>query len=191
MEYGKAHPGDLRYSSGSRNNLPHMVIAKVLQSYGVVAQNIPYKTDADARKDLQSGVLDFVFVNVGAYLQDKEGFDILLVLSELPGAKASFDGAPSLVDLDIDVGLSGLAPMGWTWWLVHKDTPDEQTRILRDAMKSVMQREDVRQKIEQVGFVPLDWDHDDYDEVVGSVARQFSEMGDALKWEEEQLLKLK
>lgn len=81
--------------------------------------------------------------------------------------------------------------MGWTWWLVHKDTPDEQTRILRDAMKSVMQREDVRQKIEQVGFVPLDWDHDDYDEVVGSVARQFSEMGDALKWEEEQLLKLK
>lgn len=190
MAYGKANPGKLRYSSGSRNNLPHMVIAKVLQSYGVVAQNIPYKTDGDSRKDLKSGVLDFSFINVGAYLQDKEGFDILLVLSELPGAKASYDGAPSITDLDIDLGLSGLAPMGWTWWLVHKDTPDDVTDVLREGMKSAMARDDVRDKIAQVGFVPLEWDHDQYDEVVGPVSDQLSAMGNALKWEEEELKKL-
>jgi tripartite-type tricarboxylate transporter receptor subunit TctC len=190
MAYGKANPGKLRYSSGSRNNLPHMVIAKVLQSYGVVAQNIPYKTDGDSRKDLKSGVLDFTFINVGAYLQDKEGFDILLVLSELPGAKASYDGAPSITDLDIDLGLSGLAPMGWTWWLVHKDTPDDVTDVLREGMKNAMARDDVREKIAQVGFVPLEWDHDQYDEVVGPVSDQLSAMGNALKWEEEELKKL-
>lgn len=190
MEYGKAHPGELRYSSGSRNNLPHMVIAKVLQSYGVVAQNIPYKTDGDARKDLQAGVLDFAFINVGAYLQDPEGFTIQLVLSELPGAKASFGGAPSIVDLDIDLGLSGLAPMGWTWWLVRKETPDDVTDILRAAMTKAMQRDDVRAQIEKVGFVPLDWDHSDYDEVVGPVAGQLSAMSNAIAWEEEQLKKL-
>ena len=72
MAYGKAHPGELRYSSGSRNNLPHMVIAKVLQSYGVVAQNIPYKTDGDARKDLKAGVLDFSFIN-GRRLSRRQG----------------------------------------------------------------------------------------------------------------------
>jgi tripartite-type tricarboxylate transporter receptor subunit TctC len=190
MEYGKANPGKLRYSSGSRNNLPHMVIAKVLQSHSVVAQNIPYKTDGDARKDLKSGVLDFAFINVGAYLQDKKGFDILLVLSELPGAKASYDGAPSISDLDIDLGLSGLAPMGWTWWLVHKDTPDDVADTLRAAMKAALQREDVRKQIERVGFVPLDWDHSDYDQVVGYVADQLSAMGNALAWEEEELKKL-
>lgn len=191
MEWGKANPGKLRYSSGSRNNLPHMVIAKVLQSYGVVAQNIPYKTDGDARKDLKSGVLDFAFVNVGAYLQDKEGFDILLVLSELPGAKASYDGAPSITDLDIDLGLSGLAPMGWTWWLVHPETPDAETEALRSAMAAAMKREDVREAITRVGFVPLDWDHDQYEEVVGPVADQLGAMGNALKWEEEELAKVR
>lgn len=190
MEYGKANPGKLRYSSGSRNNLPHMVIAKVLQSYGVVAQNIPYKTDGDARKDLQSGVLDFSFINVGAYMQDKEGFDILLVLSELPGAKASYDGAPSIVDLSIDLGLSGLAPMGWTWWLVHPDTPDEETNVLREAMAAAMKRDDVREAISRVGFVPLDWDWDQYEEIVGPVAGQLGAMGNALAWEEEELKKL-
>lgn len=191
MAYGKANPGKLRYTSGSRNNLPHMVIAKVLQSYGVVAQNIPYKTDGDGRKDLKSGVLDFSFINVGAYLQDKEGFDILLVLSELPGAKKSYDGATSIVDLDIDLGLSGLAPMGWTWWLVHKDTPEDETNVLREAMKSAMARDDVRSQIQKVGFVPLEWDHDDYDGVVGPVADQLGAMGNALKWEEAEMNKLR
>lgn len=191
MAYGKENPGKLRYSSGSRNNLPHMVIAKVLQSYGVVAQNIPYKTDGDARKDLKAGVLDFSFINVGAYLQDKEGFEILLVLSELPGAKASYDGAPSISDMGIDLGLSGLAPMGWTWWLVHKDTPDEVADVLRAAMKKAMTRDDVREQISRVGFVPLEWDHTEYESVVGPVAGQLSEMGNALKWEEEELKKLR
>jgi len=190
MAYGKANPGDLRYSSGSRNNLPHMVIAKVLQSYGVVAQNIPYSQDGNAIKDLKSGVLDFSFVNVGNYIQDKEAFNIMLVLSELPGAKASYDGATSITDLSIDLGLSGLAPMGWTWWIVNKDTPDDVTNKLRAAMQSAMKRPDVISAIEKVGFVPLEWDHSKYDEVVGPVADQLGAMGNALKWEEEELGKL-
>lgn len=191
MAYGKANPGKLRYSSGSRNNLPHMVIAKVLQSHGVVAQNIPYKTDGDARKDLQAGVLDFAFVNIGGYLSDKDGFKILLVLSELPGAKASYDGAPSITDLDVDLGLTGLAPMGWNWWLVHKDTPDDVTNVLREAMNKAMAREDVKKQIAAVGFVPLEWTDKDYDRIVGPVSGQLGAMGNALKWEETELKKLR
>lgn len=190
MAYGQAHPGELRYSSGSRNNLPHMVIAKVLQSYGVVAQNIPYTQDGNAVKDLKSGVLDFSFINVGNYIQDKSAFNILLVLSELPGAKASYDGATSIADLNIDLGLSGLAPMGWTWWIVNMETPDDVVDKLRTAMAAAMQRPDVREAIERVGFVPLDWDHTDYDAVVGPVSEQLAAMGNALKWEEEELRKL-
>ncbi len=190
MVYGKANPGHLRYSSGSRNNLPHMVIAKVLQSYGVVAQNVPYTQDGNAVKDLKSGVLDFAFVNVGNYIQDKPAFNIMLVLSELPGAKASYDGAPSITDLSIDLGLSGLAPMGWTWWIVNPDTPKTEVARLRKAMTAAMKRPDVRKAIEAVGFVPLDWDHSKYDEIVGPVSNQLRSMGNAIKWEEGELKKL-
>lgn len=190
MAYGQANPGKLRYSSGSRNTLPHMVIAKVLQSYGVVAQNIPYKTDGDARKDLKAGVLDFAFINIGAYLPDKDGFDILLVLSELPGAKASYDGATSITDLGIDLGLSGLAPMGWTWWLVHPDTPPAELEILRKAMGAAMEREDVKAQLDKIGFVPLGYGPEDYEAIVGPVAGQLEAMGNALAWEEEELKKL-
>ncbi len=191
VQFGQANPGKLRYSSGSRNNLPHMVIAKVLQSHNVVAQNIPYKTDGDARKDLKSGVLDFAFINIGAYLQDKEGYEVVLVLSELEGAKRSYDGAPSVADLGIDTGLSGLAPMGWTWWLVHKDTPEDKANTLRMAMKRALNRKDVIEQIERVGFVILGYDHTQYDSIVGPVSGQLGAMGNALKWEEDELKKLK
>ena len=120
----------------------------------------------------------------------KEAYNIMLVLSELPGAKASYDGAPSIVDLNVDLGLSGLAPMGWTWWLVHKDTPDDVTNVLRSAMSKAMAREDVRASIEKVGFVPLDWDHTQYEAVVGPVSEQLQAMGNALAWEEAELKKL-
>jgi len=190
MEWGRENPGQLRYSSGSRNNLPHMVIAKVLQSYDVVAQNIPYPSDPDAHKDLYAGVLDFAFHGPADYRQNKDQGRVLLVLSELADAKATYDGAPTIAELDIDLGLSGLAPMGWTWWLVHPDTSPERVEILADAMGRALQRPEVQEGIANMGFNILDYGPERYEEVVGPVADQLQAMENALAWEEAELSKL-
>ncbi len=190
MEYCAANRGELRYSSGSRNNLPHMVISKVLQAHDCVAQNVPYTQDGNAAKDLKSGVLDFSFVNVGNYKADPSAFNIMLVLSELEDSKAAFDGAPGLDDIEFDTGLSKLGPMGWTWWIVHSETPTDVVDKLREAMAAAMARDDVKAAIRQVGFVPLPYDYTMYDEVVGGVKDQLGAMGSALEWEEEELKKL-
>lgn len=190
MAWGKEHPGELRYSVGARNTLPHMVLAKVLQEYDVVARNIPYAGDAEARKDLLSGILDFAFVNVGAFRQAPDSYKILLVLSELENSKKAYGGAPNIEDLDIDLGgLSGLGPMGWSWWVVNKDTPQDKVDVLRKAMNVAMNDPKVRATMENLGVVPLDWDYDQYDEIVGPVFEQLKAMGNALKWEEEQMKK--
>jgi len=166
-------------------------MAKALQAYGVVAQVVPYKTDGEARKDLQAGVIDFVFVNPGAYIADKDGFEIGLVLSELPAVKKLFDGAQNVTDVGIDIGLTGLGPLGWTWWIVHKDTPPDRVKVLQNAMNKAMSDESVKEKLSAIGWTPLEWDHTQYDEIVGSVSTQISGMGDGLIWEEEQIKKLR
>lgn len=191
MDYGKAHPGELRYSSGTAANLPHKVIAKALKTLGVVAQNVPYATDGEARKDLQAGVLDFVFVNPGAYIADKEGFVVGLILSELPAVKALFDGADNITDVGLDMGLSGLGPLGWNWWVVHKDTPADKVKVLRAAMTAAMNDEAVLAKLSAIGWTPLEWDHDEYDKVVGAVSLQVTSIGDGLVWEAAELEKLR
>lgn len=190
MEYCKANRGELRYSSGSRNNLPHMVIAKALQSYDCVAQNVPYTQDGNVFKDLGSKVLDFAFVNVGNFRSNPDKVKILLVLSELESSKKAFLGAPTIAELDVDLGLSNLGPMGWTWWIVNPETPDDVTEKLRAAMERAMARQDVIDAVEAIGFVPLSWDHTKYEEIVGGVDAQLNSMGNALAWEEEELKKL-
>ena len=57
-------------------------------------------------------------------------------------------------------------------------------------MAAAMARPDVRAAIEAVGFVPLDWNHSEYNDIVGPVAAQLGAMGNALKWEVEELGKL-
>ena len=190
MAYCKENRGDLRYSSGSRNNLPHMVIAKVLQSYDCVAQNVPYTQDGNVFKDLGSKVLDFAFVNVGNFRSSPDKVKILLVLSELEDSKKAFYGAPTIGELGVDLGLSNLGPMGWTWWIVNPATPEDVTKKLRGAMERAMARPDVIKTIEAIGFVPLDWDYTKYEEIVGGVDAQLNSMSNALAWEEKELKKL-
>ena len=190
MAYCQENRGELRYSSGSRNNLPHMVIAKALQGYDCVAQNVPYTQDGNVFKDLGSKVLDFAFVNVGNFRSNPDKVKILLVLSELESSKKAFHGAPTIGELDLDLGLSNLGPMGWTWWIVNPDTPDDVTEKLRGAMERAMARPEVIEAVEAIGFVPLNWDHTMYEEIVGGVDAQLNSMGNALSWEEEELKKL-
>lgn len=190
MEYGKAHPGELRYSSGSRNNLPHMVIARVLQSYGVVAQNIPFGSDADAFQNLKSGEIDFSYVNVNNWQQDKEAVDVVLVMSDLDESSEAYGGAPNFNDFDRDFGLSGLASMGWDWWVISPDVPQEKVDVLRKAMVAAVTKDETKEKIRALGYVPLQWDYDQYDEIVGPVQEQLGKMAEALAWEQEQLKKL-
>ena len=53
-----------------------------------------------------------------------------------------------------------------------------------------MARQDVKDAVEAIGFVPLEWDHTKYEEIVGGVDAQLNSMGNALAWEEEELKKL-
>lgn len=187
MAYCAEHPAQLRYTTVFRNTLPHMVAAKALQAHNCVAQNIPYAGAAEAYSDLRNGVLDFGFISVGEYQQNGDAYDIKIVLSELPDSAAVFDNPPSIADLDIDVELEGLAALGWNWWLVHKDTPLERVAILREAMAAAIADPKLRGRAEAMGFAIIGHDWNEYEEVVAPVADQLRAMGNALKWEEEQL----
>ena len=53
-----------------------------------------------------------------------------------------------------------------------------------------MAHPEVIEAVEAIGFVPLNWDHTMYEEIVGGVDSQLNSMGNALSWEEAELKKL-
>lgn len=154
LEYAAANPGELRYSPGTAGALPHMVIAKVMQQTGAVAQIVPYPEIDNAVRDLRGGILDFMVINPGVYKVNKDDVKILAVLSTLDRSSDTYDGAPLIGASGIDMGMSNLSPMGWNWWLVRKDTPAEIVATLQEAMGAVINDEAIQTKLLEMGYVP-------------------------------------
>ena len=182
INYMKENPGRARYTTGSPTNLPHMVLANVLQVNGIYGRVVPYDEMEQGVKDMRSGVLDFMMSNPAFYRTNRDHVRALAAMSEQPTVSEIYDGAPLIGDLGYDLGMTGLAPMGWNWWLVKADTPPEVVEILRDAMAAALAREDVQQRIVNTGFVPTGYSAEQYDEIVGSVGGQLQGGIDAIQW---------
>lgn len=189
LEYAAANPGELRYSPGTAGALPHMVIAKVMQQTGAVAQIVPYPEIDNAVRDLRGGILDFMVINPGVYKVNKDDVKILAVLSTLDRSSDTYDGASLIGASGIDMGMSNLSPMGWNWWLVRKDTPAEIVATLQEAMGAVINDEAIQTKLLEMGYVPTLFAPEQYEEIVGPVTEQLQSGIEAIAWEKEQLAK--
>lgn len=181
IAYMQENPDQARYTTGSPTNLPHMVLARVLDVNGVSGRVVPYDELEQGVRDLRAGVLDFMMANPAFYRTNAEHVRALAAMSEQPEVSDIYDGAPLIRDLGYELGFTGLAPMGWNWWLVHSDTPPDVVETLRDAMAAALARDDVRERILNTGFVPTGFTAAQYDEVVGGVGVQLQSGIDAIQ----------
>lgn len=184
----KANPGTLRYSGAADISIPHMVAALMLQNADAPARSIPYNDTGEGWKDFMSGELDFMVLNSGNYAANKDDVRILAVMSDRPMSDKGIPG-PLPKDYGIDLGVEGLAAVGWNWWLVHKDTPEDRVEVLRNAMHAALSDPATQAKINELGFTPLPVDTytpDFYTENCESVRSQLQAGMDAIEWEKEQ-----
>ena len=187
IAYMKENPGDLRYSPGVAGGIPHMVGAATLMATDTIAQLVPYPEIDIAVRDMRGGILDFMITNPGVYNVNKDDMKVLAVLSDMEDASATYGGAPLVGSFDIDIGMANLSPSGWNWWLVRKDTPEDVVTKLRDAMEAALKRDDVRQRLLDMGYVPTGFSPDQYEEIVGAVAGELEHGQAAIDWETERL----
>lgn len=189
VKYLKAHPGKTLYGAAPLS-LPNMVVSKMLKSLNLVARDVPYSDPANSIKDLRGGLLSWVVINPGIYRADKGSLRVLAVLSSNPQARKIYGGAKLVTDFGAHIGLTGLAPSGWDWWLVKKGTPQSAVGKLRGAMRAALSEPGVRKKINQIGFVVTEYSPSKYENVCTSVKKQLESGIAAIKWEKQQLKKL-
>jgi tripartite-type tricarboxylate transporter receptor subunit TctC len=188
IQYMKDHPGDLRYTSGAYGNLPHVGLANMFQATDIVAQHIPYAGLEEALKDMRGGILDFMAGNPGFVRANSDHVRVLTALSDLKSVQEIFGGVPLISESDaLDYPLTGLAPMGWSWYVVPKGTPDDRVKVLRDAMAAALQKPEVKEYFESIGRPLLGYPPEDYLSTVDAVREQLSTATDAIAWEKEKL----
>lgn len=186
VDFALANPGELSYSAGAEISLPHMSAASLLKNVGAVTRHIPYPDANMGLKDLLAGELDFNVMNSGGYNTYKDEVRILAVLSDLP--QPAFPGQPLVKDFGYSIGLDGLAATGWTWWVVHKDTPDAVVEKLRVALKDALDDPEVQETVSEMGYLPMPTDiysPEKYIEQCSLMSDQLQAAIDAITWEKE------
>ena len=187
VEHVKNNPGEVRYSSGSFGNLPHMIMAQTMRANNAFARNIPYQQDGDALKDLRAGVIDYMFVSPATYASNSDAFKAIVVLNDDAGVRKYFDDAPLAGDFGTNIGLSGLAPMGWHWFTLHPDTPADRVKVLSDAMEKTLNNPEVIKRLESLNFFVPKLPPQDFEASVTNVREQLTAAADAVEWERAQL----
>ncbi len=185
IKYLQDNPGKTRYTTGSIDNLPHLVMAKVLQSQNAVSRPIPYQDMNDGVKELRTGVLDWMTGNANFVAANKEHVRVLAVLTDNPSARDLYDGAPLVTSFGLDIGLTGLSPTGWNWFVALSGTPDDVVDKLRAAQRKALDSDAYKEAMARTNSVIPDYDWTEYDKIVGDVAAQLESAKDAIEWEKQ------
>jgi tripartite-type tricarboxylate transporter receptor subunit TctC len=165
-----------------------MVAGSLFKQADAPVRLVPYPGADGPWSDFQSGDLDLQIATSGLYRSQKDNLRVTTVLNMSrvieEGSTGDIEG-PLVSDFGYDLGLDGLGAMGWTWWVVPAETPDNVVEILRNAMYSAMSDPEVQEKIQNLGFVPLDPDVYNpaaYNEIVSQIETELSGALESLEW---------
>jgi tripartite-type tricarboxylate transporter receptor subunit TctC len=148
----KSKPGELNFGSPGAGGSLHLAAELYKSMAGVNAVHIPYKGMAPAIAGLLAGDFDFMFADVGIAAPFMRSGQLRGIAST--GMKRS-PLFPDLPTLD-ESGLKGYS--AGTWYALHGSNkiPSAIVEKLNHAVRTILAKPDVRQKLITAGLTPLD-----------------------------------
>ncbi|RAI00181.1 tripartite tricarboxylate transporter substrate binding protein [Acuticoccus sediminis] len=171
VEYAKAHPGELTYSSAGPGSLPHIGMVRAIKGLGVEMRHVPMEGDAGAVTAAQGGHVNLAAVG-GSSVVGKDVKTIAVFSDErmesVPDAKTAKE-----VGLDVNMSL-------WGGIIAPKGIPDEARARLASACQSVVETEAFDQEMARMASRAAYADPDGFREVVAEDSAANAEVIGAL-----------
>ncbi len=163
----KAHPGVLNYGSPGTGTSPHLVGALFAKMAGIDIRHVPYKAQAAAAVDLESGLIQLSF-DGGGLPRIRNG-----QVRGLGVTTARRIAAATEIPTIAEQGLPGFEASLWTGIAAPVGTPTDIVAKLHSAVARAMQVPDARRRIEATGG-----------EAVGGTPQEFAALikADQVKW---------
>jgi tripartite-type tricarboxylate transporter receptor subunit TctC len=148
IEYAKAHPGQLNFSSSGAGQPLHLAGELFNLRTGTKIQHVPYKGGGPAVMALLGGQVQLLFGSVtGVQSFVQQGKFRALAVTSLKRSPVF----PNLPTLD-ELGLKGFNVTTWYGMLVPKGTPDAVIAKLGNAAEKVMKDPDVQKSLATQGL---------------------------------------
>ncbi len=150
IEWVKAQPGPVHYSTSSTGGLPHLWGEVIATRTNGKLQHIPYKAAAEALRDAVAGhVPAFVDVTTPVDAQIRAG----TMRGLLCGAKARVANIPN-VPIASELGVPELEAAVYFGVATTAGTPPEIIQQLNAAVNAALKVEAVRERLTSLGFIP-------------------------------------
>src|SRR6266568_2562604 len=150
IDYAKAHPGELNYSSGGRGASTHVTAALFASRAGLKMTHIPYKGGAQSVMDLVGGQVQMVFGNASDMIQHSKSGKIRLLAVSSEKRAPQFPDLPTIAEL-----YPGFRNDTWNGFFAPAATPRAIIdRVAREVAKAARDPDTI-ERLNKIGVDAL------------------------------------
>ncbi|AZY49926.1 MFS transporter [Bordetella avium] len=149
VDYAKAHPGKLAFSSSGSGTSIHMAGELFKQRSGIDVLHVPYKGSAPAVSDLIGGQVQFMFDNMPSSWPHVQAGK-LRALAVTSGERSQ--SAPDLPTMK-EAGFDNFDVTSWFGLIAPAGTPPDVVETLNKAMNQALDKPGVQNAFENLGAV--------------------------------------
>jgi tripartite-type tricarboxylate transporter receptor subunit TctC len=150
VAYGKANPGKLNYASAGVGTTPHLAGELFNQRTGIVATHVPYKGIASSYADLMSNKVQFAFSSITGALPFTGNNSVVALATTGEKRSTAYPDKPTV----LEEGLNDFTVDLWVSIFVPADTPPEIKAKLNAAIKTLLEKSDVKAALAKFGIEP-------------------------------------
>ncbi|WP_170149553.1 Bug family tripartite tricarboxylate transporter substrate binding protein [Rhodoplanes roseus] len=150
VDYTKAHPGTVSYSSFGANTLTHLAGERFKLAVGINALHVPYRGSSASLADLMGGQVQFTFDSPAVTLN-------LINAGKLKGiavvSKTRLEGAPSIPTF-AEAGYPDFSVTSWIGMLAPAKTPKPIIDRLNKELNTILQSDEIKSALARSNIQP-------------------------------------
>lgn len=152
VEYARSNPGKVAVGNSGVGSGAHLSTELLGRHLGIEFVNVPYKGMSPALQDVMGGVIDALIAGPTVVLPQMDSGKIRVLAQGSDERSAQFPDVPTLREVGIAEPL--LLPVPFTVF-VPGGTPAETVDSLNAALRQVTADEEVLERFEAMGLVPV------------------------------------
>jgi len=151
VEYAKANPGKLNFSSPGEGSGAHLAGELLNQEAGIKTVHIPYKGLAPAVNDLVGGQVQYMFAGISTVIQQIKAGKLVALAIASPKRNPQLPDVPTVAES----GLPGFDVTSWYGIVVRTGTPQAIIDKVNHDMVEALRLPDVKAKLADLGLEPV------------------------------------
>lgn len=147
----KATPGKLNFASGGSGTVQRLAAELMRQQLGLDMVHVPYKSGGPAITDVMAGQVDFMFGTLAATYPHIAGGKLRALAVSAPERSRRLPDVPTVAETVVP----GYEAFEWNGMFLPAGTPEPIAARLRQAVQEVMQEDEVKQRMADIGAQPV------------------------------------